>query len=212
MQLDAFARSFARPNSNGAAALILSCLALSVCNLALAQDESAARNGAEAAAPQETPDEVVVTGKRLSELRVEVQNARKRAYDIFNQINSDNDFDVHCGDQTRIFSHAKVFVCRPQFEKRIEAQAAREYLDGLLVSCRGEGGVTQECMFSAAGQRGLARAAGAESPLGGKRQQLNEEIVRLANQDPRFAQAILDFYAASQSYKAARGKRRQDDD
>ena len=179
-------------------------------NLVLAQDEEVAGRGVVVAAPQESADELVVTGQRLSELRVEVQDARKRAYDIFNELNSDNDFDVHCGNQTKVFSHAKVFVCSAQFEKRIEAQAAREYLGGLLVSCRGDAGVTQECMFSAEGQRAIARAAGAESPLGGKRQQLNEEIVRLANQDARFAQAILDFYAVSQKYEAAR-KRRDDD-
>ncbi len=38
---------------------------------------------------------------------------------------------------------------------------------------------------------------------------MEEEILRLANQDDRFAQAILDFYEASQQYEAAR-KRRDD--
>jgi hypothetical protein len=195
---------FARWGRMRAAASTFLSAALLNGSVAVAQVEGAAPSGVPNA---ETPDEVVVTAKRLGELRIEVQDARKHAYDIFNDINSDNEFDVHCGDQTRVFSHAKVFVCRAQFEKRIEAQAAREYLQGLVVSCRGEGGVSQACMFSAAGQRAITRAAAVENPLQGKRDRLNDEIIKLANENPQFAQAILEFYAASQKYEAARTRR-----
>jgi hypothetical protein len=33
---------------------------------------------------------------------------------------------------------------------------------------------------------------------------MNQEIVRLANENTQFAQAILDYYEASQKYDAAR--------
>jgi hypothetical protein len=38
---------------------------------------------------------------------------------------------------------------------------------------------------------------------------MNDEILRLANEDDRFAQAILDFYEASQQYDTARGRREE---
>ena len=108
------------------------------------------------------------------------------------EINSNDDFDVRCTDQTRTFSHAKKRVCRAKFENRIAAAAGKYYLQGLVMACRGADGVSQACMFSAAGARGIARAQPSENPLQGKQQQLKEEILRLANEDARFAQAILD--------------------
>jgi hypothetical protein len=103
-----------------------------------------------------------------------------------------------------------VWLCKPQFEKRLEAEAAREYLQALIISCRGAAGVTQTCMFSAAGQRAVSRAQGIEGPKESMRERMNDEIVRLANENAQFAQAILDFAAKNQEYEAAR-KTRDDD-
>jgi hypothetical protein len=175
---------------------------------ALAQTEQKGRGGAGGSARQDTSDEVIVRGKRLGELRFDLQVAREHAFDIFNEINSNDDFDVHCGDETRGFSHARKRVCRPRFENRIAAQAGRDYLAGLDMAC--PEGRTQDCMFSAAGERGIVRAQKAENPLQSKQQQLKQEIVRLANQDARFAQAILDYYAISRELETV-GKRRVDD-
>jgi hypothetical protein len=188
-------------------ALVAISVAVFGWSVAAAQGERADRAGAEDVAPQDSSDEVIVTGKRLAKLRLEVQTARERAYDVFNEINSDNDFDVHCHNETRVFSHVKRRTCRAQFETRISNGAGKEYLDGLLLSCRGPEGVTQACMFSGVAERGVSRAQAVESPLQGKSQQLNQEIMRLANEDARFAQAILDFYTVSQKYDAARKRR-----
>src|SRR5512139_2490199 len=75
-------------------------------------------------APQESPDEVVVRGRRLSDLRAEVQIARERAYEIFNEINSSDDFDVYCRAEGRTGTRSTDRVCRAQFENRISAAAA----------------------------------------------------------------------------------------
>jgi hypothetical protein len=40
---------------------------------------------------------------------------------------------------------------------------------------------------------------------------MKDEIVRLANQNARFAQAILDWYEKTQQYEAARRRRRAED-
>lgn len=166
-----------------------------------------------------TPDteEVIVRGRRLTDLRFEVEQAQERAYVIFNQINSDDDFDVHCRDERRHHSRAKVRLCRAQFEHRISAEAAREYMASLSWTCQPEAdanGVlalnTQACMFSNRGQSAAAAAQAVESQLPTKHEQMNAEIVRLANEDDRFAQAILDWYDTTQQYEAARQRRRED--
>lgn len=193
-------------------ALILFSIAASSGPVALAQSESAARDGAENSPGQEAPEEVIVRGRRLGELRFEVEVARERAYDIFNEINSNDDFDVRCHDETRYFSHSKRRVCRAQFEDRISADAAAEYMRMLTWTCPASASGApnlQSCIFSGYGQRAAGSARTVEAQLPNKRDQFEEEILRLANEDERFAQAILDFYEASQQYETAR-KRRED--
>jgi len=191
-------------------ALILLSIALSGASLAVAQNERASRDGAEASPAQEKPDEVIVRGKRLVELKFAVQKAQEHAYDLFNELNSTKDFDVHCHDEIRLFSHAKQRVCRAQFENRIQTEAGREYLGSLFLRCPGNAELTQACLFSAIGQSAALQSNAVEGQLPGKRAQMNEEILRIANENPQFAQAILDYYKASQDYEAARKARNGD--
>ena len=191
-----------------------SCVALIVLSIAalggaaLAQNPPASQR--ETAAAQEVQDEVIVRGRRLGELRDGIDKAREQAYAIFNEINSDDDFDVRCRDEVKYHSHAKHRVCRPKFEDRIQAAAAREYLSSLFWNCPGGGGVTQGCIFSNVGQSAIAAAGSVEGQLPYKQDQIADEILRLANENEQFAQAILDWFEAQQQYEAAR-KRRNDD-
>jgi hypothetical protein len=178
---------------------------------ALAQSERAAGDRADAAPQQETPEEVVVRGRRIGELRAEIEDARRRAYDIFNEINIDDEFDVYCRKESQPGTNVPRQVCRAQFERRISADAASEYMGTLARNCPVVDGEvnTQACMFSGYGQSAADAARGIEGQLPGKQAQMRAEILRLANEDERFGQAILDYYEASQQYDAAR-KRRED--
>jgi hypothetical protein len=47
-------------------------------------------------------DEITVLGTRsMRTLRLEVQAARERVYDLFNSLNSDDEFDIHCRNVPR---------------------------------------------------------------------------------------------------------------
>ena len=177
--------------------------------LALAQTEPSARERG-ATASQEQTEEVVVRGRRIGELRAEVEDARERAYELFNDLNGNDEFDVYCHNESRSGTNVPQVICRAQFENRISADAAGEYLSGLFSACnQEEGGVTQDCMFSNAGAGGINRAQGVEGQLPGKREQMADEIMRVARENDEFAQAIIDWYEASQQYEVAR-KRRND--
>jgi hypothetical protein len=186
------------------AAMVCSVVTL-FAGVVLAQNEPSA-GGREAAA--QADDEVIVTGKRLGELRVEVEKARERAWDIFNAINSDNDFDVVCQDETRTFSHARQRICQPRFEGRITSAAAKEYMAAIFATCpanKNDGFIDfQACVTGAYAQRGQARAQAISSEAPGKRDQFSDKVLELAGESDQFAQAILDFYAAQQKYEAAR--------
>jgi hypothetical protein len=66
---------------------------------------------------------------------------------------------------------------------------------------------TQGCMFSNIGQSAAAAAQAVETQLPTKHEQMNDEIVRLADEDDRFAQAILDWYETTRQYDEARKRR-----
>jgi hypothetical protein len=192
-----------------AVALMLCSVAVSVSGgVALGQSAPAAGEQSAGTRNPQADDEVIVRGKRVGELRVAVEKARERAYGIFNDINSSNDFDFVCSEETRQFSRAKQRTCRPRFEGRITSTAAKEYMSAIAMTCPAKGpeGVInwQECMTGAYAQRGLSRAQGVSGEAPGKREQLTDEILRLAGENDQFAQAILDFYAAQQEYDAAR--------
>jgi hypothetical protein len=167
------------------------------------------------ASAQERPDEVIVRGRQVGELRVEVQQAREHAYAIFNEINSNNDFDVYCHDERKYHSRATRRVCRPQFENRISGQAATEFLSTLTARCQPDGGGAipwQSCMFGDVGQIAKSNAQAVEGQAPPMHDRMNDEILRLAQTDQRFGQAILDFFEASQRYDAARGRRADEDE
>jgi hypothetical protein len=190
-------------------ALILLSIAVSGGGGALGQSAPVAPDGADDSAQRETPDEVIVRGRRLTELRFEVQEAREHAYAIFNEINSDDDFDVRCRDERRYHSRAKRRVCRAQFENRIAANAAKEYMAFMHMNCPSSGGDIdwQGCMFSGIGQQAAGQAKAVEGQALPMHDRMNDEILRLARTDLRFGQAILDFFEASQEYEATRERR-----
>jgi hypothetical protein len=192
-------------------AATLVSIAVSGTSVALAQGQATPGERA-ATATQEAPDEVVVRGRRLSELRADIQIARERAYALFNELNSNDDFDVYCRKEGRSGTRSTETVCRAQFENRISSRAASEYLADLHWNCQPDAGGfldTQACMFSGAGDGAKGHAQAVEGQLPGKREQMTEEIFRLARENDKFAQAILDWYEASQQLEAAR-KRRDD--
>jgi hypothetical protein len=158
----------------------------------------------------ETPEEIVVRGKRLAAFRLEVQLARERAYAVFNEINSTDDFDIACKSEMRTGTRVNRMVCAARFEGRISRRAAQDYLAALRWICNGPGGLTQDCVFNpqTAGY-GIAAARGAASEAPIQRDRLNEEIHRLARTDLRFGQAILDFYDASLKYEEERKRPRE---
>ena len=57
----------------------------------------------------------------------------------------------------------------------------------------------------------ISAAQGVQSDAPRKSDLMNEEIQRLARENPRFAQAILDYYEASRQLEIATRKRRVDD-
>ncbi len=144
------------------------CCAGAVCGLAHGQQEGRADNEPTAPTPEE---EVVVRGTSPAALRLQIRLAEEAVYERFNELNSDDEFDIHCRLDTFTGSRMLHRVCQPNFQRTAQENAGRETVIGL------QGGPSF----------GAQQFAG-EAHL--KQQALAEEMRRLAREDEELLQAL----------------------
>jgi hypothetical protein len=90
---------------------------------------SAPASTADAPDPKAPLDEVVVRGKRvqLAEMRRELLQLEDRFYSRYNELNTNNDFDIHCVDEARTGTRFVRRSCRAVYQEEAfheEAKAA----------------------------------------------------------------------------------------
>ena len=80
-------------------------------------------------ASSDTLDEIIVYGqKSLLALRYEIYRAEENFYDLFNSVNSDDEYDIHCDKEAPTGSHIRRRICRANFEKALTAEATSQWL------------------------------------------------------------------------------------
>jgi hypothetical protein len=75
----------------------------------------------------ETPDDVVIRAKRMKlyEMRMEMVQVEDRFYAKYNELNTDDDYDVVCSLVARTGEIRKTRKCRPAFVEGIQSVYAR---------------------------------------------------------------------------------------
>ena len=84
------------------------------------------------AAPDQEPiDDIVVVGKKsMSELRRDVFESEEAFYEIYNQLNDEDEYDVRCFYETPTGTRQRNHVCRARFiTDAFTAHAARNRMD-----------------------------------------------------------------------------------
>jgi len=104
------------------AALWLAYAPIVVCQAASVGDK-------ETAAPA-TIEEISVYGKSPGKLRHEVYKAEDEFYKLFNTLNSDDEYDVHCVFETPTGSHVKRRYCRANYFTKVRSEGAQAHLRG----------------------------------------------------------------------------------
>lgn len=137
----------------------------------------------------EQPIEVVeVVGQRLQELRFQIEDARLDIYEIFNSLNTDDEFDVHCEGRKETGSLIKHTICEPAFVgMALENTARAAFLD------RNANGLPASTSIAPLAQGGIAQ----------KNLQLRDKMVELANKDAKLQSAILDLQQLMAEYAEA---------
>jgi hypothetical protein len=177
----------------------------------LAQAQNAPPPPAEHAAQSSEPtDEIVVRGRRsLFNLRMQVQTARERVWEVFNQINSNDDFDITCMGAARTGTHVKNRVCRPNYANRATSRAGKNLIQRVQRNCDPTSASFGDC-FEQALQFGGAEAQAEIGRLANMDKRIDEEFKRLAVTNLDLAGAILEYQEKDRTYEGAvRGRRKR---
>jgi hypothetical protein len=107
--------------STTAVVLLLALTPLGMCRIAAAQQVEPE--------PAETIEEIVVYGhKSLVRLHRDLYKAEDAVFDLFNSLNSDDEFDIHCYKEAPTGSHIKKRVCKTNYLRDLIGEATRESL------------------------------------------------------------------------------------
>ena len=138
---------------------------------------------------EETIEEIRVYGdKSLGRLRQEAYDAEEIFFDSFNALNSDDDLDIHCYREAVTGSRLKRRVCKPNYLKRLEAEATRQMM--LSLQAGGAGSYLEPVWR-----------------VRQKDEQMQEEMQRLAGENPKLLEALQEFADMKQAYERERKAR-----
>lgn len=90
--------------------------------------------------PLAEPD-IIVRGRRYGPLRADIEIAEEAFYQRFNDINSDDRFDIHCYNEKRYASNMRERRCQSNSWRELDAKIGQELVRGLLGF--GGGGIQQ---------------------------------------------------------------------
>ena len=88
-------------------------------------------------APSDAIDEIIVYGnKSLHTLRMDLYMAEENVFAVFNSLNSDDEYDVHCYYEAPTGTRIKRRMCRANFVKELTDESAM----AMQLALRGMGG------------------------------------------------------------------------
>jgi len=117
-------------------------------------------------------EEILVVGQSLAELRRQLILAQDAVFAKFNEINSDDDFDIICRDEAPTGTRIRKRVCLPNFWRDAQAEVGSEQVREL------QGGIT----FPAAAIYGEAQQ---------RDKVMTEEMYRLMIENAEFRETLV---------------------
>lgn len=140
------------------------------------------------------PEEVVVSGTReLYRLQAALQAAEVRAYDIFNRLNDEKRFDIHCSKQEPINSRIKRQVCLPAFQLEAHRQHAAQYVESVREAF-GQG----ESVFA-------TPHVPQEAVIASQQSAFRRKMREVAEAHPEFLDALIEYTELQERYNSATG-------
>jgi hypothetical protein len=144
-------------------------------------------HAAEADARKSGSEEFIVSGKPADpdQVRRALLAAEDRFYARYNELNTDDEYDVSCRVEAPLGQRLKERYCEPRFVQ----EAARDNTASVLNASRGSAG------------NNFARAQ-SDSRLGPKMDEFRRRMQQLVGQDPALQSALVERVRLEQQYKA----------
>jgi hypothetical protein len=153
-------------------AVVIAAACGAVCCAPVLGQEAREQEARDAVPEPPAPPDVIVRGRALGELRLRIRLAEEAVYARFNEINSTDDFDIHCRLDAVTGTRIQSRSCRSNSWREQDANIGQ----ALLRRMRGEGGPPVE-QFR--GEQLLIQ------------RRLGEEARRLAFEDEELGEAVL---------------------
>ena len=184
------------------AAAAAALIGLSFAALARAQNEPAATQSAQPVQAS-ADEEIVIRGRRtLFALRKEVETAREHVWQVFNDLNNDDDFDISCNDSSRTGTRLRKRTCRPEYANDATRRAGRDLARRLQGCQAGNDGCIEQAM-----QAGTADAQEQMAIIAYMDGRLDDEFRRLVREHPELMMAVYEFLRKEDEYKEAAAAR-----
>lgn len=148
------------------------CCFCLTCGAALAEGET----NRSATAPPNVGDEIIVLGRSWGEIRAQIQRAEKAVYDRFNEINSNDEFDIHCYLETLTGSRMVHRVCQSNAWRTAMAKMGEEIARSMQ-----SGPTALAIVYLAEGQSKNRLMAEEMKQLARRDEELAQDLWRLAN-------------------------------
>ena len=147
--------------------------------------------------PQRQPEEILITGERsLQQLRTQMWNAEKQAYDIFNQFNDESRFNIICRMHQPTGTRIERQTCRPNFVANATAVHGQAFLE------------SYRNLLDPSSPTGNSPApqASQAATIASQQKEYQEKMQQVAEEHPEFLNAIIQYSELRQRYEASRAE------
>lgn len=140
------------------------------------------------------PEEILIIRDRtVMNLRLQMLDAEKNAYDIFNKFNDEKRFVISCSEQQATGTILKTQICQPEFVRTASTNHARDYLDYLRAE-RDPYGIDY---------RPVQASQPREFVVASQQKEYRQKIRQVAEEHPEFLEAIIRYTEILEQYKSA---------
>ncbi len=136
-------------------------------------------------------------------MRRELERAQEDLYKLFNANTSDHELDMHCHQEMPTGSRISRRVCRPQFVDNATTQGASDLLSYLYSQCQPAPPSFACPVASVTLEMGAVVAQEPFDKLRYMAKRLDDEMLRLAHENPDVAKALADYQAKDRAYHDA---------
>ncbi len=153
---------------------------------------------APAAEPDPTIDDVVIVNgvQHPVQLRLQMLNAEREVYDLFNQLTDEPQFEIECARHNITGTRLQAQVCQPVFERQALTLEAQDHLAAyraFLDAAASGGGFGEGASNAMENYSPMTSAAPSASIIRSQQRRLQREMKALTEEHPEFTEALVEY-------------------